>query len=84
LSCDITEKSAVKSPAAICGTAADALPAGVLELESELHAARIALSTRTTVPAARLLSLMVIDASLPPETDGRPHPWLLMVAALVA
>src|SRR4029077_11483674 len=29
LSCDITEKSAVKEPASICGTVADADPAGV-------------------------------------------------------
>jgi hypothetical protein len=63
LSCDITEKSAVNEPASICGTVADADPAGVLELELELQAASTAPSTRTAAAVVTILVGVLIDDS---------------------
>jgi hypothetical protein len=55
----------VKSPGAIDGTVADAVPAGVLELELELQAASTALSTRTVAAVVTNLVGVLIDDSFP-------------------
>jgi len=66
VNCCITEKSDVKSPAAISGTAPEDPGADELLLDDELQAANPNPSKRTAVPAATFLSVVLIDASSPP------------------
>ena len=73
--CCITAKSAVKEPASICGTVADADPAGVLELELELHAASTAPSTRTAAAVVTILVGVLIDDSF--RSGRRIEPTLV-------